>query len=127
MCDYSIMALPNRLAVCGEELVTHKFEIGTMGLISSADGRKLMETATKPKTLREQIMSWLNPVLTRAVRQCASPRVRGYRCGTFRANYRRIWDCGLILKKLHSRRAALGWGFGTQFALTAAARFRCNG
>ena len=63
MCDYSIMALPNRLAVCGEELVTHKFEIGTMGLISSADGRKLMETATKPKTLREQIMSWLNPVL----------------------------------------------------------------
>ncbi|MFY9980757.1 MAG: hypothetical protein WA252_02105 [Candidatus Sulfotelmatobacter sp.] len=77
MCDYSIMALPNRLAVCGEELVTHKFEIGTMGLISSADGRKLMETATKPKTLREQIMSWLNPgPYPRCTAVCIPPGAR---------------------------------------------------
>lgn len=61
MCDYSIMALPNRLAVCGEELVTHKFEIGTMGLISSADGRKLQEFAEKLKSLRQRIMRWLDP------------------------------------------------------------------
>ena len=55
MCDYSIMTLPNRLAVCGEELVTHKFEIGTMGLISSADGRKLQQFAEKTKSLRQRI------------------------------------------------------------------------
>jgi hypothetical protein len=28
MCDYSLMAIPNRLAVFGEELVVHKFEHG---------------------------------------------------------------------------------------------------
>ncbi|MGC1373637.1 MAG: hypothetical protein WA824_15985 [Candidatus Sulfotelmatobacter sp.] len=77
MGDYSIMAFPNRLAVCGEELVTHKFEIGTMGLISSADGRKLMETAAKPKTLREKIMTWLNPdPCPRCTAVCIPPGAR---------------------------------------------------
>jgi len=32
MCDYSLMSLPNRLAVCGEELVVHRFELGAIGL-----------------------------------------------------------------------------------------------
>lgn len=77
MCDYSIMALPNRLAVCGEELVTHKFEIGTMGLVSSADGRKLVESAAKPKTLRERIMTWLNPApCPRCTAVCVPPGAR---------------------------------------------------
>jgi hypothetical protein len=26
MCDYSLMAIPNRLAVSGEELVIHRFD-----------------------------------------------------------------------------------------------------
>ncbi len=37
MCDYSLMALPNRLAVCGDELVVYKFELGSLGLASAAD------------------------------------------------------------------------------------------
>ena len=37
MCDYSLMARPNRLAVCGEELVVYKFELGTKGLAAVAD------------------------------------------------------------------------------------------
>jgi hypothetical protein len=37
MCDYSLMALPNRLAVCGEELVVHRFELGSVGLAAPAD------------------------------------------------------------------------------------------
>ena len=37
MCDYSLMSLPNRLAVAGEELMVHRFELGSMGLASVAD------------------------------------------------------------------------------------------
>jgi hypothetical protein len=32
MCDYSLMAIPNRLAAEGEELVTHRFHTGSLGL-----------------------------------------------------------------------------------------------
>jgi hypothetical protein len=77
MCDYSIMALPNRLAVGGEELVTHKFEIGTMGLVSKADGRNLVESAAKRKTLRERIVTWLNPTpCPRCTAVCVPPGAR---------------------------------------------------
>jgi hypothetical protein len=41
MCDYSLMAIPNRLAVSGEELVIHRFEAGSVGLASAVDlGRR---------------------------------------------------------------------------------------
>ena len=34
MCDYSLAGMPNRLAVEGEELVVHRFAMGTLGLVS---------------------------------------------------------------------------------------------
>jgi len=37
MCDYSLMAVPNRLAQEGEDLVAHRFPTGSLGLASSAD------------------------------------------------------------------------------------------
>jgi hypothetical protein len=37
MCDYSLLAIPNRLAVEGEPLVVHRFQTGTMGLAPSAE------------------------------------------------------------------------------------------
>jgi hypothetical protein len=37
MCDYSLHGLPNRLAVEGEELVTHRFSTGAIGLTSPAE------------------------------------------------------------------------------------------
>ena len=37
MCDYSLMAIPNRLAEQGEDLVTHRFPTGTLGLASPSD------------------------------------------------------------------------------------------
>jgi hypothetical protein len=39
MCDYSLMAIPNRLAVSGEELVVHRFEEGAVGMASASDLR----------------------------------------------------------------------------------------
>jgi hypothetical protein len=43
MCDYSLMAIPNRLAVSGEELIVHRFEVESVGLASAADLRKSQE------------------------------------------------------------------------------------
>jgi hypothetical protein len=40
MCDYSLMAIPNRLAVSGEELVVHRFETGSVGLASTVHLRR---------------------------------------------------------------------------------------
>jgi len=43
MCDYSLMAIPNRLAVSGEELVIHRFDAGSVGLASAFDLRSSQE------------------------------------------------------------------------------------
>ncbi len=43
MCDYSLMSIPNRLAIAGEELVTHRFSEGTMGMASASDLRQCKE------------------------------------------------------------------------------------
>jgi hypothetical protein len=40
MCDYSLMAVPNRLAQEGEELVAHRFPTGSLGLASPADVKR---------------------------------------------------------------------------------------
>ena len=37
MCDYSLMMVPNRLAMEGEELVAHRFQSGTTGFVSCSD------------------------------------------------------------------------------------------
>ena len=43
MCDYSLMSLPNRLAVCGEDLVVHRFISGAMGLASPVEVCRAMQ------------------------------------------------------------------------------------
>lgn len=40
---YSLMAIPNRLAVSGDELVVHRFEAGSVGLASAFDLRRRQE------------------------------------------------------------------------------------
>jgi hypothetical protein len=43
MCDYSLFAIPNRLAKEQENLVAHRFPTGSMGLASPADLRRNAE------------------------------------------------------------------------------------
>lgn len=43
MCDYSLMAIPNRLAVSGEELVVHRFGQGSVGLAAPCDLQRRQE------------------------------------------------------------------------------------
>jgi hypothetical protein len=65
MCDYSLMCLPNRLAVEGEQLVAHRFPTGAVGLASPSDLRKAAGEPcdqTEPPQWMSVIRSWLSPL-----------------------------------------------------------------
>lgn len=74
MCDYSLMAIPNRLAVCGEELVSHRFGTGAKGFISSIDARKLVEPALNARDWLARIWRVLKNQQCTAV--CIPPGAR---------------------------------------------------
>lgn len=63
MCDYSLMALPNRLAVCGDELVVHRFELGSLGLASASEVSNLEKQRATPPNLSffERLKKWVYP------------------------------------------------------------------
>lgn len=71
MCDYSLMAVPNRLAQEGEELVTHRFPTGSLGLASPADiTRAATAAAPARKTFFSLLKEFFNPPVA-----CAVPAV----------------------------------------------------
>jgi hypothetical protein len=53
MCDYSLMAMPNRLAAEGERLVAHRFKIGTTGLVGEESFKVWFEA--RPRRLWSRI------------------------------------------------------------------------
>jgi hypothetical protein len=63
MCDYSLMSLPNRLAVRGEDLIVHRFEHGTLGLASAAELEVLpaMTHENKKSGFLARLMRFLYP------------------------------------------------------------------
>lgn len=72
MCDYSLMALPNRLAISGEELVTYRFGTGAIGFISTSD----RGNSSKSKDLIETIFLWLNHPRGHYTAVCLPPGAR---------------------------------------------------
>ena len=58
MCDYSLMAVPSRLAVCGDELVVHRFDAKSMGLAAAFDVRRAAELH-KSKGFRARLKGFL--------------------------------------------------------------------
>lgn len=79
MCDYSLMALPNRLAVCGDELVVHRFELGTLGLAPSSEVARQAKEAEIPSGLAflQRVKKWLYPPLpAECTAVCVPPGAR---------------------------------------------------
>lgn len=78
MCDYSLMSVENRLAVCGDELVVHRFEIFSRGLASAADVEALKRGEPAPaRGLLEKVKRAIftpEPPQCRAV--CVPPGAR---------------------------------------------------
>jgi hypothetical protein len=54
MCEYSLRSIPNRLAVDGEQLVTHRFPTQSIGLCAGAE----IEATTCAQTDSTQPISW---------------------------------------------------------------------
>ena len=64
MCDYSLHAVPNRLAVEGEALITHRFQTYTIGLASAAEIESPSRANREPEISRSwwaSLKNWLNP------------------------------------------------------------------
>jgi hypothetical protein len=78
MCDYSLMAVPNRLAREGEDLVAHRFPTGSLGLASPADLKR--PAAPKPPARRGfwcAVKDFFNPPRTAPVcAVCIPPGAR---------------------------------------------------
>lgn len=70
MCDYSLMAFPNRLAVEGEHLVAYRFPSSSMGLASPAD----VQASTQAKTARRPFWTAVKQFFS-AVESCPVPAV----------------------------------------------------
>ena len=62
MCDYSLMAVPNRLAQEGEQLVTHRFPTGSLGLASPVDIARVTASASPSrKSFFTVLKEFFNP------------------------------------------------------------------
>jgi hypothetical protein len=75
MCDYSLFAVPNRLATEQEDLVVHRFATGSMGLASPCDLRQ----ATHPGkgSFWSRVRHWFFPAGSRPVPAvCIPPGAR---------------------------------------------------
>lgn len=78
MCDYSLMAVPNRLARQDEELVSHRFPTGSLGLASPADLKRFEDASPRArKSLWRSLWEAFNPPRTEAVAAvCIPPGAR---------------------------------------------------
>ncbi len=62
MCDYSLMAIPNRLAREGEDLVAHRFPTGSMGLASPTDLRRMADpVGPRPQGFWKAVKNFFSP------------------------------------------------------------------
>ncbi len=75
MCDYSLMAVPNRLAAEQEDLVAHRFPTGSMGLASPSDLRRIADPPqNQPRSFWAAIRNFFNPPRTEpAAAVCIPP------------------------------------------------------
>jgi hypothetical protein len=77
MCDYSLMAVPNRLAQEGEELVTHRFPTGSLGLASVDDLQRATCVVRGRKTFWSALKDFFDPPQTNNVcAVCIPPGAR---------------------------------------------------
>jgi hypothetical protein len=74
MCDYSLMMVPNRLAIEGEELVAHKFGSGSTGIVSCRDFEQW--TTRQPKSFWQWLKDGLSLGTEPAPAVCIPPGAR---------------------------------------------------
>ena len=132
MCDYSLMAVPESMARQNEELVTHRFPTGSLGLASPDDVRR--STEPRPagrKTLWRKITK---PRSTRRPAVCAVCVAPGTRLMVTEIPARLRQQCGLdgqeeavftqISANVHQYRDAIRFVGGREVQLPSWAKVR---
>jgi hypothetical protein len=78
MCDYSLMAVPNRLARQGEELEMHRFPTGSLGMASPIDLKRAANPSIPArKSFWCAVKEFFNPPRTEPVcAVCIPPGAR---------------------------------------------------
>ncbi len=77
MCDYSLMGMPSRLAVAGDELVVHRFGAKSVGLAACLDvRRRFQHRKSGNKGLWACLRVFLRPVDTPIRTVCIPPGAR---------------------------------------------------
>lgn len=80
MCDYSLEGFPNRLAVRGERLVTHRFRSGSIGMASPSDIAAATQSRLECESRGwwEAVKRWLSPetALDKIPAVCIPPGAR---------------------------------------------------
>jgi hypothetical protein len=77
MCDYSLMAVPSRLAVSGDELVVHRFDAKSMGLAAACEVRRATEVKLAGSNgFRARLRSFLRPSKAPIRTVCIPPGAR---------------------------------------------------
>jgi len=77
MCDYSLMAIPSRLAVSGDELVVRRFDAKSLGLAAAFDVRPDGELRKSRKEgFRARLMALLHPSYNPIRAVCIPPGAR---------------------------------------------------
>jgi hypothetical protein len=63
MCDYSLAGVPNRLATVGDELITHRFQTGAIGMASVLEvvrSSRIEEARPKRRGIWAGLQDWLS-------------------------------------------------------------------
>jgi len=77
MCDYSLMAVPNRLAREGEELVVHRFNTGSIGFASREDLGLVAAAKAVPKSFWAHVKDFFSQQVSEPVcAVCIPPGAR---------------------------------------------------
>jgi len=100
MCDYSLHAVPNRLAVEGEELITHQFPTYSIGLVSVAEVERAVDPPSRSEIHRSwwsALNNWLSarPPRQRVTAICIPPGAR-LRASRIPRHIQREFDIGPV-------------------------------
>jgi len=79
VCDYSLYAVRQRLACQGDELVTFRFDTGSLGFVSVCDAEKQKESAHGRREPWRRMLDWLRLGMGRrcdATAVCMPPGAR---------------------------------------------------
>ena len=95
MCDYSLMAIPSRLAVSGEELVVYRFGTGAVGLASAFDLRKRQDCRkAQSHGFWSTLKDFFNPLDVQSIPAICIPPGARLRIQDIPAKLR--FECGLL-------------------------------